>query len=242
MSGPRFLLFPLFLSSPPSMFGTLPDVQENWSGVMRAILCIGDSNTWGYIPGIGGRYPRHLRWVHVAERLLPDDCWCVEAGLNGRRFAEEDPDAPGRSGLRAVPLLLMALPRPVAVVVMLGTNDLKRQFGKRPTAVADDARLLLKELLSFNIPRERVILVAPPTLGSAADSDEHSSFFGRRKDSEKLSLALESTARREAVAFLGGAEWLSSETADGVHLDRPGHQALGERVGGALKRILEATR
>ena len=39
---------------------------------MKHILCYGDSNTWGFQPGFGGRYPRLRRWTGVAEGLLGD--------------------------------------------------------------------------------------------------------------------------------------------------------------------------
>ena len=33
------------------------------------VLCFGDSNTWGYIPGTGGRYASDVRWTGVLKQL-----------------------------------------------------------------------------------------------------------------------------------------------------------------------------
>jgi lysophospholipase L1-like esterase len=32
---------------------------------MRTILCYGDSNTWGYEPATGNRFPEDVRWPGV---------------------------------------------------------------------------------------------------------------------------------------------------------------------------------
>ena len=37
--------------------------------LMRTLVCFGDSNTWGYIPGSRReRYPRELRWPGRLQR------------------------------------------------------------------------------------------------------------------------------------------------------------------------------
>ncbi len=46
------------------------------------ILCIGDSNTWGYMPGIGLRDER--RWPRLLAQAFPED-EIIEEGLCGRR-------------------------------------------------------------------------------------------------------------------------------------------------------------
>ena len=51
---------------------------------MKNILCYGDSNTWGYIPGTGGRYPRDIRWTGRMAKALGEDYYVLEAGLSGR--------------------------------------------------------------------------------------------------------------------------------------------------------------
>ena len=48
------------------------------------IICFGDSNTWGYEPLSGGRYPARARWVDI---LAKETGWTtVNAGLNGRQI------------------------------------------------------------------------------------------------------------------------------------------------------------
>ncbi|NBT63057.1 MAG: G-D-S-L family lipolytic protein, partial [Planctomycetia bacterium] len=51
---------------------------------MKNILCFGDSNTWGYVPGIGNRYPKQIRWTGILQNLLGNSSFIIEEGLNGR--------------------------------------------------------------------------------------------------------------------------------------------------------------
>ena len=37
---------------------------------MKTVVCFGDSNTWGYVPGSGGeRFPREVRWPVQLQRV-----------------------------------------------------------------------------------------------------------------------------------------------------------------------------
>ncbi|GAK86119.1 arylesterase [Vibrio ponticus] len=51
---------------------------------LKSVLCFGDSNTWGYMPIKGGRYPTELRWTSLLEQQLPADWQVINEGLPGR--------------------------------------------------------------------------------------------------------------------------------------------------------------
>ena len=54
---------------------------------MKQILCFGDSNTYGLIPGTKDRYDWDTRWSgRIGQRLWEDGCCIVEEGLCGRTF------------------------------------------------------------------------------------------------------------------------------------------------------------
>src|SRR4029453_5628877 len=65
----------------------------------------------------------------VLRRKLGDGYWIVEEGLNGRTTGWDDPLGPFRSGKELLAPCLMTHEPIDLVVVMLGTNDLKRRFG-----------------------------------------------------------------------------------------------------------------
>lgn len=117
---------------------------------MKHILCFGDSNTWGYIPGSGGqRYDLDQRWTGILQQELGVGTRVIEEGLNGRTTLWEDPTVPlRRSGLAWLPACLDSH-RPLdLVVLMLGTNDLKVQFALTPEEIAFGAARLVREVLA----------------------------------------------------------------------------------------------
>ena len=96
--------------------------------LLKNILCFGDSNTWGYAPVTGERYPGHVRWTGVLQSCLGDDYFVIEEGLNGRTTVHNEPLRPHRNGASLLPVLLESHSPLDLVIVMLGTNDLKACF------------------------------------------------------------------------------------------------------------------
>ena len=74
------------------------------------ILCIGDSNTYGYDPRsyLGDRYPADVRWT---DRLKDWDV--INCGVNGMTVPRE----------YSRYVALVRINEPDLVIVMLGTND-----------------------------------------------------------------------------------------------------------------------
>ena len=59
---------------------------------MKQIVCFGDSNTYGYIPENGERYPWGVRWTSLLNEKLGYDKYHIEEeGLCGRTTIFEDP-------------------------------------------------------------------------------------------------------------------------------------------------------
>ncbi len=65
---------------------------------MKTILCYGDSNTYGYNPENGFRYPYDLRWTSILEKNMEGRARVIPEGLNGRTTCFEDEIRPGRNG------------------------------------------------------------------------------------------------------------------------------------------------
>jgi lysophospholipase L1-like esterase len=91
---------------------------------MRTVVCFGDSNTWGYVPGSDAeRYPRDVRWPGRLAEAVAGDWEVVAEGLNGRTAAVESPVEDGRNGVTYLLPCLRSHKPLDAVVVYLGTND-----------------------------------------------------------------------------------------------------------------------
>ena len=66
---------------------------------MRQVLCFGDSNTYGYVPGTAEHYDWDTRWTGIVGTGLMEKGYIVqEEGLCGRTTVFDDPLRPGRRG------------------------------------------------------------------------------------------------------------------------------------------------
>ena len=66
---------------------------------MKTILCYGDSNTYGYNPSNGFRYPEGIRWTCRLAKLLGEEYRVIEEGCNGRTTVYDDPIDGWKNGL-----------------------------------------------------------------------------------------------------------------------------------------------
>ena len=94
---------------------------------MKTILCFGDSNTFGYVPGTGGRYAREVRWPCRMAQILGEGYEVVAEGLSGRTTVFSDYIEPYRAGIEQIVPIVQSH-APDALVVMLGTNDTKTRY------------------------------------------------------------------------------------------------------------------
>lgn len=202
------------------------------------ILCIGDSNTWGFDPNTGLRHEN--RWTRQLMALRPQD-EIIEEGMNGRTFAFDDPFTPGRNGLRALDMLLMSHEPVDLVVVMLGTNDLKTFFNARAKAVARGARTFLRQIKNpflYRYKEPDILMVAPILLGEAiaqtegecGDFDEES-----LRQSKYLGREIQSVCEELGVAFLNAADFAHASPVDNVHMDETNHGRLARAIHQAIE-------
>lgn len=210
----------------------------------RQVLCYGDSNTWGCVPleraGSPTRFGPDERWPGVMRRELGSRWWVVEDGLNGRTTVLDDEFEPFRNGRDLLlPALLTHHPLDV-VVIMLGLNDLKRQFDASPADVADGAGQLV-DIVQRSSCGQRgaapaVLLVCPPPIGRLTHFAEL--FGGAAEKSLELASAFRAIAQLRACAFLDAGAYVSCSDTDGVHLDRQAHDELGTAVAIAVRSLV----
>ena len=147
---------------------------------MTNILCYGDSNTWGYDPIRRSRYNELVRWPMALQRLLGDSYRVVEEGLNGRTTVSEDPVEGDKNRIRFLPTCLDSHSPLDLVIIMLGSNDLKRRFSVDAFDVAQGLRRMIglirthEYLPSAKAPK--VCVVSPPRIGHL--SGEMLAMFG----------------------------------------------------------------
>jgi len=207
---------------------------------MQNILCFGDSNTWGYIPGTGLRYDESTRWTAIAQSLLGDQFRLYEAGLNGRTIMQSETSREFRSGAELINLYLESC-RPLdVVIVMLGTNDLKTSFDLSISSIDQAARGLCKQILEFDyVPYNspKLILIAPAPLTESESFDGE--FESRIADSKRLAPAYYQLCKDLNIEFIDAGRIVKASIIDGVHWDKDGHHSFGQHISTVLQQLTE---
>jgi lysophospholipase L1-like esterase len=200
-------------------------------GDRRTVLCFGDSNTYGSVPGAsGGRFGSEVRWPGVLARELGAGWHVVEEGLPGRTTVFEDPVSPHRRGIDYLTPCLASHAPLDAVVIFLGTNDLKTRFAASARDIAEGIGALAQAALASECgPRGEapcVLLLGLPRLGAVLTPE----FEGAEKKAAALPGALAEQAAAGGVDLLDLATVTAYSALDGIHLDASGHGAIGVAV------------
>lgn len=205
---------------------------------MKTILCFGDSNTWGTPPGGVGRHRWQVRWPGVLQQRLGAAVRVLEDGLPGRTNLVEDPSSANRSGAQLLPVALEISSPLDLVIIMLGTNDLKRELGLSPKQIAQGARELLRIAAECEPRASHVLLVSPPHVTETSDAGLAAQFHGGIERSQELAAHYAEAATHHGSHFFDAASVAKSSPVDGIHLDERSHQALGEALAAEAARIL----
>ncbi|RME79682.1 MAG: hydrolase [Chloroflexi bacterium] len=208
---------------------------------MKTILCYGDSNTWGYDPVMGDRFPPHVRWTGVLQQLLGETYRVIEEGLNGRTTVWDDPIEGYKSGKTyLIPCLESHRPLDL-VIIMLGTNDLKARFSLTAYDIARGAGVLVdivnKSGAGPHGQPPQTLLLAPPPVAHLSDFEEM--FAGAAEKSRRLARHYRQVAAEYGCHFFDTGQVIVSSDLDGIHLEAGEHRKLAEALAGQVRKILE---
>lgn len=203
---------------------------------MRSVMLFGDSNTHGTLPmpdlDGGTRMARADRWTTHFATNLPGWEVIVE-GQPGRTTVHDDPiEGAHRNGLTILPALLDSHAPLDAVVIMLGTNDLKPRFGVPPVDIALGLERLAGVIRAAT-PATRIMLVAPPVIvetGSLAGI-----FGGGAAKSQQLAAEIAAVAARIKAVFFDAGPHLAVSPIDGIHYTPDGMRAFGLALAAAFR-------
>lgn len=203
------------------------------------ILCFGDSNTYGYIPGGAGRFDRRTRWTGRLQKLLGEGYHIIEEGLNGRTTVFEDVTCPGRCGLDVIETLVELYSPLDLLVIMLGTNDCKTQFGVSPEQIAKGLDQILEKAVASSSDAFKILLISPVPMKEEAAFPEMISDFDKNSVAMSCELAMEyeKVAGKYGCAFLDASKVTEVSEIDGVHLEAGGHEALAKAVALAIQAL-----
>jgi len=204
------------------------------------VLAYGDSNTWGFDCETGGRLPSSGRWPKVAEAASAGQIRVLEDGLNGRTTSIDDPQGPGRNGLKYLELCLKSHGPMDGITIMLGTNDFKRRFGLRANDVAQGIGKLLAMIdkaawtYGYSVP-PRLVIVPPPLEPEGKFSVQFDAGF---EESRRLLRCAVPVIKHYGAEVLDSSGHCKVCPGDGIHLSRAGQFALGQVVWKTWERWL----
>src|SRR5215207_1407951 len=200
---------------------------------MRTILSYGDSNTWGYEPATGKRFPEDMRWPGVLARELGSGFRVIEEALNGRATVRDDPVEEYKNGKDYLMPCLESHTPVDLVILALGINDLKARFFATASDAADGAGVLVSIVQQSGTGPEggspAVLLVAPPPVGLLTELDLM--FAGAEEKSKRFSRQYHRVAEKYVCELLDAGEVVRPSDRDGIHLEAEEHRKLGEAIG-----------
>ncbi len=211
---------------------------------MKKILCYGDSNTWGYVPGTGERYPEDVRWPCVCQKELGEEFKIIEDGINGRTTCYEPGWGDAKNGREGLSYALLSNYPLDGVVVMLGSNDLTihdAAFAKKGASellrIIKNANQYFRTEVSVFPDGVKILLIAPPLIGES--SDPSFLYAKASNESKKFARYYRDLANEYEVEYLNAAEYAEPSDADHIHMTAEGHAALGKAVAEKLKEMYQ---
>ena len=213
----------------------------------KKIVCFGDSNTYGYDPTTGGRFDENTRWPAILQKLLGDGYEIFEEGQNGRTIANDDPWEGGtKCGMDYV-LPMLETKRPDLLIIMLGSNDLKKKFNLPAADIAGSLMTMLMNIQGYcnrfiKCSGMKILVVSPPALSEPFEESYFATFFDEKyvvARSKELAKWYEMVADQFGCEFLNATASVSAGSVDHLHLDPEGHKKMADLVRDAVTAIYE---
>ena len=218
---------------------------------MKNILCFGDSNTWGFVPGAFDpetlymkRYSIRERWPGLLSNILGEDFHIIEEGLNGRTTNVEYPDLSGRSGTSYIlPCLYSHSPLDL-VILNIGINDTKVIFDRSMMEISKGMAEIIDLIRSTSYGPDmqgqpQILLLSPSALihEGYVDQNNESAFKGGMEKSLLFNDYYEKLALERDCHYVDLQSVVSYSKIDGLHYDKRGHEVVASSVASKINEI-----
>ena len=198
------------------------------------LWCFGDSNTYGYDPCgfFGGRYA--APWpALLAEKT---GFQVINDGKNGRMIPEREHeflqfrrDAERHSA--------------DALIVMLGTNDLKEQYHVTTWVLARAMEQLMHIIDAYeyapHYQKPQVLLVSPIEVGEDIENSPFGCFTRAAiAPSKEFAKIYAPVAEKYGAHFFDAASVARPSAEDQLHMDESSHRALADALAVKVREVL----
>lgn len=210
---------------------------------MIRILCYGDSNTWGFVPGsVHSRFGVNERWTRILQSNLGKNFEIIEEGLCSRTLCTEDtrPGKEGRNGFLYLKPCMETHDKFDYLVLMLGTNELKHDFNNSANDIIEMIDKYVEFINHFvcevdNSKPKLVISGGPITNENTPFARSDDKFKGSTQKSKDLNTLLEKYCNEKNIPFINNDDLDVGN--DGIHFTKESHKKLAEKLTAYFENI-----
>ena len=215
----------------------------------KHILCIGDSNTYGYCAepfdcaDDYDRFNEEERWTCLLAKNLGEDYLVIEEGLGGRTTVFNDPLTEGLSCLDVLfPIMMSHCPLDL-LIIMLGTNDTKERFGVTAECIGVGMERLINKAKAINAWKNNspnILLISPPHILDNMYTGPFYGVMGKEcaEKSRELAFYYKAVAERTGCHFQDAEGIAEFNPTDGMHLTQNGHAALAAHLANIIPTMV----
>ena len=179
---------------------------------MKHVLCFGDSNTWGFIPGTCKRYDEHTRWTGILQDELGAEWRIHENGQNGRTTVFPEPGKDFMTGLGALPSAQASTDGLGCLIRTIQTFD----------ALYPAAEPLFRD------GKMRILALTPIEIGE--NVAEWDTLYGKGEESRKFPALMKGLCEWLGVEMMNTQEIVQPSKVDGIHMMPEEHRKLALAV------------
>ena len=203
---------------------------------MKRILCFGDSNTWGYISGSNHqRYNENERWTKLLQKFLGAEFEVIEEGLNSRTLCSQD-KRKGKEFTNGFSYLIPCLQthdKVDAVVLMLGTNELKFAYNNTPQNIFQMFLKYVDIITNYKSQidgcvSKLIVCGVPPIDDTTTYCITENKFVNASKMRPELNNLMRDFCHKQKILFVDNSDLKVG--IDGVHLTLESHKILAKKL------------
>ncbi|MBQ8458789.1 hypothetical protein IJ541_01655 [bacterium] len=197
---------------------------------MKKILCYGDSNTFGFIPGTCGRYEKNQRWSGILSQLLPDS-EIIEEGMNNRTGFFKSPEGLKHSGGDYLPIYLQNHKDIDVCIISLGTNDAQFFYNLNENIAYNGLKHLINSIKEIN-SNTKIIIIPPVRIKENIIDGIFSMQFDLKSVEriEKVFPIFEKTAKENDCFYYDLNKIVTPSDIDGLHYSIESHSIIAKNL------------
>jgi len=196
---------------------------------MKKILCFGDSNTYGFTPGIGLRYRKNVRWTGILQKLLGNEFKIIEAGCNNRTCFAPNPDGKNFIGNKILPELLEQDLN--CIIIALGINDIQVSYNTTNQDIENGIQNLIN-IARHNCPHAKILIISPSKINNFVLKGLFSFQFNKDsiEKSQHIGDIYKHAAQNNNCMFLDLDEIATVSKIDGLHYEPKEHKIIAQAI------------